>query len=78
MHIIKQLNKVNSIPWIVHALVYFAVSYTCFNFVFPSLFPKSRSFNSLHSQGRIQDFSYVSQSFRMYNLVLRTANARGT
>jgi hypothetical protein len=29
-------------------------------------------------QGRIQDFSYVSQSFRMYNLVLRAANARGT
>jgi hypothetical protein len=27
MHIVKQLNKVNSIPWIVHALVYFAVSY---------------------------------------------------
>jgi hypothetical protein len=30
------------------------------------------------TQGRIQDFSYVSQSFRMYNLVLRAANARGT
>jgi hypothetical protein len=30
------------------------------------------------NQGRIQDFSYVSQSFRMYNLVLRAANARGT
>jgi hypothetical protein len=29
-------------------------------------------------QGRIQDFSYVSQSFRMYNLVLRAANTRGT
>ena len=29
-------------------------------------------------QGRIQDFSYVSQSFRMYNIVLRAANARGT
>ena len=30
------------------------------------------------NQGRIQDFPYVSQSFRMYNLVLRAANARGT
>jgi hypothetical protein len=29
-------------------------------------------------QGRIQNFSYVSQSFRMHNLVLRAVNARGT
>jgi hypothetical protein len=29
-------------------------------------------------QGQIQDFSYVSQSFWMYNLVLRAAKARGT
>jgi hypothetical protein len=34
--------------------------------------------NQRSKQGRIQDFSYVSQSFRMYNLVLRAANARGT
>jgi hypothetical protein len=31
-----------------------------------------------YRQGLIQDFSYVSQSFPMYNLVLRAAKARGT
>ena len=35
-------------------------------------------FFRVDEQGQIQDFSYVSQSFRMYNLVLRAAKAQGT